>query len=189
MTERDIGLFGGSFNPPHVCHTIVTLWTLQTQPVDEVWWIPTYQHAFGKDLAPYGDRRHMCELALEELERVCIADIERDIGGESRTIDTLDALEGRHPDTQFHLVVGTDILEETDQWKRWDEIERRVELVVVGRSGHNGAERSSKTFDFELPDVSSTRTREAFQDDDRDWLEHWIPDDVLDYALEHGLYD
>jgi nicotinate-nucleotide adenylyltransferase len=161
---------------------------LQTQSVDAVWWIPTYQHAFGKELAPYDDRRRMCELALEDLDRVRISDVERDLGGESRTIDTLDTLEERHPDTQFHLIVGSDILEETDAWKRWDEIERRTELVVVGRSGHDGAERSSKAFDFELPDVSSTRTREAFQENDRAWLNHWIPADVLDYALERNLY-
>ncbi len=48
-----VALFGGSFNPPHVAHQMVALYVLETQPVDELWFVPTYAHPFGKALVDY----------------------------------------------------------------------------------------------------------------------------------------
>jgi nicotinate-nucleotide adenylyltransferase len=45
-----VGLYGGSFNPPHVAHQLVALYVLETQPIDELWFVPTYHHPFGKAL-------------------------------------------------------------------------------------------------------------------------------------------
>ena len=49
-----VALFGGSFNPPHVAHQLVALYILETQDVDELWFVPTYAHPFGKQLARQG---------------------------------------------------------------------------------------------------------------------------------------
>ena len=46
-TER-IGLFGGSFNPPHVCHLLASICLLETGDFDQVWWLPVHVHAFAK---------------------------------------------------------------------------------------------------------------------------------------------
>ncbi|MFU8804787.1 MAG: nicotinate (nicotinamide) nucleotide adenylyltransferase [Bradymonadaceae bacterium] len=186
-TNTQVGLFGGSFNPPHVCHTLATLWALQTHPLDEVWWIPTYQHAFAKDLASYDHRRRMCELATAPISRVRIVDIERELGGESRTIDTVRALKERHPDTTFHLIVGADILAETHRWKNWDELLELVQLLVVGRTGFND-ENLEAGIDLRLPNISSTTIRKALSRCDYDSLRPWMPRDVLDYIHEHRLY-
>ena len=51
-----VALFGGSFNPPHVAHQMVALYVLETQPVDELWFVPTYAHPFGKALVDYDHR-------------------------------------------------------------------------------------------------------------------------------------
>lgn len=182
----EIGLFGGSFNPPHVCHTLVTVWALETRDLDEVWWIPTYEHAFGKDLVDYEHRRRMCQRALRRVDDVCISDIERDIGGESRTIDTVRELEWRRPDDEFSLIVGSDILEETDEWKAWEELVDRVELVVVHRSGYD--EEAGEASDFWLPDVSSSDIRGALREGNREALGDWMADSVLRYVDEHDLY-
>lgn len=189
MTEsknRQIALFGGSFNPPHLCHTLATLWVLQTQPVDEIWWIPTYQHAFDKELVNYDRRVAMCRKAVADLHRVRIDDIERHLGGESRTIDTVRALKERHVDTDFWLVIGADILDETDRWKNWEGLMDLVRLVVVGREGHG--EGKTAGADLELPDISSTLIRESLAGCDYDAIRPWIPRSVLDYISEHDLY-
>jgi nicotinate-nucleotide adenylyltransferase len=180
-----VGLFGGSFNPPHVCHTLATLWALQTHALDEVWWIPTYQHAFAKSLAPYEARRRMCELATAPLRQVRIVDIERELGGESRTIDTVKALVERHPNTRFALIVGADILGETDRWKAWDELMTLVDLVVVGRKGFAD---DGETHGLSLPDISSTEIRRLLQDGNYTELASWVPHAVLDYVAQHRLY-
>lgn len=182
-----IGLFGGSFNPPHVCHTLVTVWALQTRSIDQVWWIPTFEHAFDKDLAAYEHRRRMCELALRDIERVEISDIERDIGGESRTIDTVLELERRRPDDEFSLIVGSDILEETDNWKRWDDLMEHVDLVVVRRSEYED-QLGGVSAGFRLPNVSSTEIRQSIRRQQREWVGDWVGRPVLAYIDEHGLY-
>ena len=68
---RRVGLFGGSFNPPHVAHQLVALYVLETL-VDEVWFVPTYSHPFGKDLAAY-DHRIAMSMALVGLRRPGLA--------------------------------------------------------------------------------------------------------------------
>jgi len=182
-----IGLFGGSFNPPHVCHTLATLWALQTRELDEVWWIPTYDHAFDKDLVDFGHRRDMCRLAISDLDNVSVSEIEADLGGESRTVDTVRELTRRHPEETFALIVGADILDETDDWKAWDELMEMVRLVVIGRERY-GEREDDQSPPITLPDVSSTKTREALRNRDREWLETWIPREVLAYVDDHELY-
>lgn len=182
-----IGLFGGSFNPPHVCHVMATLWALKTRRVDEVWWIPANRHAFGKDLVSYDKRRKMCEYATEGIQGVDISDVEREMGGESRTIDTVRELRRRHEGAEFVLLVGADILEETDEWKEWETLVELTDVVVVGR-GDYAEEQPDETVDFRLPDVSSTEIRGSLSDGGAAWLEDWVPRKVLEFIDDEGLY-
>src|SRR5688572_24594823 len=102
-----VGLFGGSFNPPHVAHALVALYVLETQPVDELWFVPVYAHAFGKDLAPYEHRVAMCKLVAQALgPRVKVSRAEEELANKpgftvSRTLDLIDHL--ARPDTSFRL--------------------------------------------------------------------------------------
>src|SRR5687767_8949980 len=138
---RRVGLFGGSFNPPHVAHQLVALYVLETQ-VDEVWFVPAYTHVFGKQLAPFEHRVAMCELAAAPLgARAVVSRAEQELAQRpdfvaSRTLDLIDHLHAKMPDAQLHLVVGTDILGDTDKWYRWDEVTRRAPPIIIGRSGY-----------------------------------------------------
>ncbi|HEY6038658.1 MAG TPA: hypothetical protein VIV58_30455, partial [Kofleriaceae bacterium] len=97
MTDR-IALFGGSFNPPHVAHQLVALYVLETQPVDELWFVPTFVHPFHKQLVPYEDRLAMCELAAAPLgPRVKVSRAEQELAQQpdfvaSRTFDLVELL-------------------------------------------------------------------------------------------------
>src|SRR3954452_22589054 len=105
-----VALFGGSFNPPHVAHQLVGLYVLETEPVDELWLIPCFKHPFDKALAPFEDRLAMCELAAAALgPRARVSDCERRLGGESRTLRTVKALQAQHPGVELSLVIGGDI--------------------------------------------------------------------------------
>ncbi len=191
-----VALFGGSFNPPHLCHTLATLWVLQTQPVDEVWWIPTFEHAFDKRLIDFEARLQMCRLAVDELQRVRITDIERRLGGESRTVDTVRELQSRHEGTEFSLIIGADILGDVDRWKHWHRLTEMVHLIIIGRQGYHrdhpdaleDARSVTDSLDLELPDVSSTLIRQSLESSDYDAIRPWIPRAVLDYIDEHRLY-
>lgn len=185
-----VALFGGSFNPPHVAHALVALYVLETAPVDVVWFVPTWKHAFGKDLAPYDDRVAMCELAAAPLgARAQVSRVEAEVaaarGGESRTLYTLEHLAVTHPDHAFRLVVGADILHETAKWHRWDEVCRRAPLIVIGRGGVEAPEGATIT-ELTMPEVSSTDVRRRLgAGEDASGL---VSKSVLGYIDRRGLY-
>jgi nicotinate-nucleotide adenylyltransferase len=177
-----VALFGGSFNPPHLAHQMAVLYVLETAPVDEVWIIPAYRHAYGKKLAPFEDRLAMCELAaLPFGPRARVTDVERELGDESRTLRTVRLLQGRFPGHAFSLVIGADLLPEVPSWFGGAELQRTVPFVVVGRAGvDNGAATVA------LPEISSTQVRAALGAGRS--VEGLIPRAVLDYISTHGLY-
>ena len=178
-----VAIFGGSFNPPHVAHQMAALYVLETAPVDELWLVPAARHAFGKSLAPFEDRLAMCRLAADALgPRVRVSAIERDLGGESRTLKTIRRLRQDHPEHDFSLVIGADLAGEVSSWQGGEELQRTVPFIVVGRGGVGGAGRSPVM----LPAVSSTQVRSALaagQD-----VRPLLPRAVLDYISAHNLY-
>ncbi len=188
---RRVGLFGGSFNPPHVAHQLVALYVLETL-VDEIWFVPTYSHPFGKPLAAYDHRVAMCELAAAPLgARAQVSRAEQELAQKpdfvsSRTLDLIEYLYARHTDAQFQLVVGADILGETDKWYRWDEVTRRAPLIVIGRAGFALPPGSIAT-GIVMPEVSATRVREMLAKQDAG-VAALLPTTVLRYIARHGLY-
>lgn len=187
---RTIALFGGSFNPPHVAHQMVCLLVLETCEVDELWMLPTYHHPFAKHLAPFEDRFRMCELAAAALgPRVRVSRIEAELDQQvSRTLYTLRALLERHPADRFRLVIGTDILTETEKWCRWDEIVALAPPIVIGRAGYDMAmvDHDDESLSVELPRISSTVIRERLSSGQS--ALPLVPRLVMNYIAERGLY-
>ncbi|GMV44351.1 MAG: putative nicotinate-nucleotide adenylyltransferase [Myxococcales bacterium] len=182
-----VALYGGSFNPPHVCHVMTVAYVLSTQPVDAVWVMPVGRHAFakGRHLADYAHRHRMCELAMEPFgARVLVCDVEHRLPGTSRTIDTVDHLRAEHPAIAFSLVVGTDLLAERHQWKDFDRLERTVPLVVIGRAG--APTPDGYVASPPLPDVSSRDIRRRLSAGQR--ADGLVPRGVWAYVIENGLY-
>jgi nicotinate-nucleotide adenylyltransferase len=185
-----VALFGGSFNPPHVAHQMVALYVLETQPVDELWFVPTYTHPFGKDLVAYDHRIAMCELAAAPLGgRVQVSRAEAELAARpgfvaSRTLDLVElvAARGHAP----RLVVGADILGEAEHWYRWDDVIAAAPLIVIGRGGHPVPPGSVAT-EITMPEVSATQVRERLAGGSPD-VTGLVPRNVLRYIAEHHLY-
>ena len=74
----------------HVGHVLGVVYALSTAPIDEILVVPVYQHPFAKHLAPFADRLAMCRLAVGWLPGVTISTVEEELGGESRTLRTLE---------------------------------------------------------------------------------------------------
>ena len=192
-----VALFGGSFNPPHVAHQLVALYVLETQPVDELWFMPVYEHVFGKHLASFDDRVAMCELAIAGLgprARVSRAEeewaLEPGFAG-SRTFDVIEHLHATRPGLQPRLVIGTDILADTPKWHRWADVVASAPLIVVGRPGHPLPDGSTAT-SLTMPAISSTQIREALHQSaaplcDAE-LRSLLPASVLEYIGSRKLY-
>jgi len=176
-----VAFFGGSFNPPHVAHQLVSLYVLETASVDELWLVPCWKHAFDKALAPYAQRLRMCELAAAALgPRARASDIEGRLGGESRTLLTIKALRQERPDCEFHLVVGADIEPELPAWYGAEELLRTVPRIVVGRGGFAGGPAIA------MPELSSTEARRRLAAGQS--VDGLLPKSVAEYIRKHRLY-
>jgi nicotinate-nucleotide adenylyltransferase len=190
---RRIGIFGGSFNPPHAAHQLVALYALETQPVDELWFVPVYAHVFGKALAPFAHRVAMCELAAAALgPRAQVSRAEETLAQQpgfagSRTLDLLELLVASHPDAQLRLVIGADILGDAPKWYRWDDVCALAPPIVIGRAGHALPPGAHAT-DVVMPMISATAVRARLAAGDDAGAASLLPGGVLRYIAEHQLY-
>jgi nicotinate-nucleotide adenylyltransferase len=178
-----IALLGGSFNPPHLGHQMICLWALSTGRAPEVWLVPTFAHAFNKELVPFEHRSAMCQHLVQLFApgKVMVCSIEAELSAPSLTYNTLQSLCRRYPQHQFHLMVGADILQEKDAWYRFDEIERLAPLLVIGRAGYPSPDET-----VILPAISSSQIRARLargQD-----VSGLLPASVLAYIQAHHLY-
>ncbi|HEY1694771.1 MAG TPA: nicotinate-nicotinamide nucleotide adenylyltransferase [Polyangiaceae bacterium] len=180
----NVAVFGGSFNPPHVAHAMACRIVAARDDVDRVLVVPAFRHPFAKELAPYADRVAMCRIATNGVADVEVSTLEADLGGESRTLRTLEWLVANHPGWNLRLVIGADILAETHKWFGFDAIVRLAPPLVLARAGVDTPGAGPQV----LPDVSSTLVRDAVARGDWDGLRPLLPPGVLAYIRENGLY-
>lgn len=187
-----VALFGGSFNPPHCAHQLVALYVLETCDVDELWFVPTYVHPFGKDLAPYEDRVAMCELAVAALgPRARVSRAEQELAQQpgfvsSRTLDLVELLRAQRPADSFRLVIGGDILAETSKWYRWDDLARLAPPIIIGRTGFALPPGGEET-GIVMPEISATHARALLRARDPK-AAGLLPHAILRYIAGRGLY-
>jgi nicotinate-nucleotide adenylyltransferase len=183
-TGKRVAIFGGSFNPPHVAHVLAAVYVLSTIEIDEVLVVPVYKHPFSKELAPFEDRLEMCRLAFSWIPGVAVSTVERELGGESLTLRTLEQLAQTNPSWQMRLLLGADVLADLPKWHRFDRISEIAPPIIVGRAGvtTQGAPEPI------LPRISSTEVREAIGRGDVPKVAPLVPQKVLGYALDRGLY-
>lgn len=179
----EIALLGGSFNPPHVGHLMAALYVRSALGVDEVWLVPSFNHPFGKPLAPFEDRVAMCEAMAGDCGRwLKVSRAESEVGGEGRTVQLLEYLLPKHPGVAFRWIIGSDILADLPKWKAWDRIQQLVKVTVLHRAGYPAPEALGPP----MAEVSSTEIRRMLETG-KEPVE-LVPKPVLDYARAHGLY-
>ncbi|WP_068311545.1 nicotinate-nucleotide adenylyltransferase [Polycladidibacter hongkongensis] len=130
-----IGLFGGSFNPPHPGHVMVAHTALQRLQLDQVWWLVTPGNPLKSHggLAPLAERVSACEkLAQHPQMRVCAVEARL---GSAYTADTVKRLQVMRPSLQFCWIMGADNLAGFHRWQAWREIMEAVPVAVVNRPG------------------------------------------------------
>ena len=145
-----VGLFGGSFNPPHEGHAMVAEAALRRLRLDQIWWIVTPGNPL-KDhgtLAPLAERIRLSEELLDD-RRIKVTAFEA--GHHLRyTADTLALVRKRNPGVDFVWIMGADNLAQFHRWQRWRDIALSTPIAVIDRPGSTLAFVSSvfaKTFD------------------------------------------
>lgn len=132
---RRLGIFGGSFDPPHTTHRLLAQAALQQLQLDRLLIVPTGQ-AWHKR-RPLTDARHrvaMAHLAFDGLAGVRIDTREVDRDGPSYTIDTLRAMRVEHPDAELFLIIGQDQAQMLPSWREWEQVVALATIAVASRA-------------------------------------------------------
>ena len=132
-----IGVFGGTFDPPHVGHQVVASDACQALELDRVLWIPSAvpPHKLHTVRAPAETRLALVRAAIDGDPRFEADDLELRRAGPSYTVDTLRELAARHPGAELVLLVGADNLREIPGWREPAEILRLARVAVLSRDG------------------------------------------------------
>lgn len=199
MTASDskrsrIGIFGGSFNPPHAAHLIVAEFIRDAFDLDRILWVPSYHTPLKnpEDLAPMEDRFEMTRLATGENDRFDLSDVEIRRGGFSFTVDTLRSLQEARPDVEFSLILGMDSLSGFSSWREPEEILRRVPLIVYPRAGSDTRETRREFFgavsfaEAPLVEISGTMIRDRVRYGRS--IRYLVPREVERHIRERRLY-
>ena len=146
-----IGLFGGSFNPPHPGHLLVAEIALRRLGLDQLWWLVTPGNPLKSrtELMPLAERLKACEQLATD-PRIKVTAFEKSLGT-SYTARTLEFIRTRNPHAHFIWIMGADNLAGFHRWQRWQKIATTFPIAVIDRPGSTLAYLSSKmarTFDY-----------------------------------------
>lgn len=191
-TVRSIGLFGGTFDPPHVGHLVTAVNVRHALALDLVILMVAnvpWQKQGSRHITAAEDRLAMVQAAVAEVQGLEAGDLEIRRGGASYTADTLAALAERYPGARLYTVVGDDAAANITTWERHDEVVERSALVVVDRPG--APVELPPQFPWlrvEVPrlEVSSTDLRARVRDGRP--LDYLVTEPVLQIVRERRLY-
>lgn len=146
-----IGLFGGSFNPPHAGHALVAEIALRRLNLDQLWWMVTPGNPLKSrgNLAPLSTRLALSEKIARD-PAVKVTAFEKGLGT-SYTAKTLAFVKARNPHVRFIWIMGADNLKSFDRWQNWRKIVETFPIAVIDRPGATLSYLSSKmarTYDY-----------------------------------------
>lgn len=135
--KKRIGLFGGSFNPPHYGHFVAAFFAYHYLQLDEVWLMVTPGNPLKDEAknAPLAYRMEWCNIMAQGHEWLKPTDIEKKFPT-NETADSLREIKARFPDDEFIWIMGADNLAHFHEWARWQEIIDNHEIAVLARSGY-----------------------------------------------------
>ena len=184
-----LGIFGGTFDPPHVGHLLVVADALEKLRLDRVAFVPAAVQPLkaGQQVTNPEHRLAMVRLLVGDDPRFSVDPIEIEREGLSYTVETLTAFAERHPQSERFFLVGTDVLASFGQWREPARVVRLATLAVMERDGETahlpeGAIRVATR----RVDVSSTEIRERVRRGRT--IRGFVPEAVEAYIASQRLY-
>lgn len=193
MAGERIGVFGGTFDPPHVGHLITAVNVRHEVGLDRLLLVVNnlpWQKVGRREITPAEDRFALVEAAVGDVDGIEACRIEIDQGGLSFTADTLAVLRADHPRAELFVVLGSDAAAGLESWERVDEVREQATVVVVDRPGGPSSEPLAgwRWLRVEVPaiEVSSTDLRARVVDGRP--LDYLITSEVMACIEERRLY-
>jgi nicotinate-nucleotide adenylyltransferase len=184
-----VGIFGGTFDPPHFAHLALAEWARIELALDQVWFVPAGEPPHKRRGAPSPARHRlaMTRLAVRGNPAFRVTPLECRRAGPSYTVDTVRAFAAAHPRARLHLIMGADMLATFQHWREPAAIAARATLVVAVRPGARVARRRGVVV-LSNPglEVSSQALRARARAGRS--IRYLVPDAVARYAARHRLY-
>lgn len=168
-----VGIFGGMFNPVHEGHTALAREAFKALALNEMLIIPTANPPHKNDVSvSFADRMEMCSIAFADDRNFSVSDIEKRLGGKSYTINTVRALREIYPkDTEFYLIIGSDMLFGFTKWYRYEALLKECHVVAAARENDSYADMLEeandigriKVLNLPVKEISSTEIRESIK--------------------------
>lgn len=194
--QRRVGVFGGTFDPPHVGHILAAGDAAERLELDAVLWVPvgTQPLKVGGTATPAEARLRMVEMTVEGDARFAAEPSEVARGGLSFTVDTLEALRGRETGAELFLLIGEDSWRTFETWRDPARIRQLARLAVLARAGAEPERSDDEGPDSAAPlrletrrvDVSATEIRERVRAGLS--IRGFVLEPVERYIAEQGLY-
>ncbi|HVS59662.1 MAG TPA: nicotinate-nucleotide adenylyltransferase [Gemmatimonadaceae bacterium] len=189
-----IGVFGGTFDPPHVGHLLLAADAREALQLDRLIFIPAATQPFKLGTPPVAsgqDRLEMVRLAVADDANYAVDEAEINRKGLSYTVDTLEHLAERFKGAQLFLLIGQDALAGFPQWRNPERIRELATLAAMERSGPLGlrsevAAEGVVTVSTRRVDVSSTEIRERRRA--KKSIKGFVPESVERFIEARGLY-
>jgi len=184
-----LGVFGGTFDPPHIGHLIVAQDAWSALGLDQVLFIPAAEppHKLDRTITPAPLRLAMLRAAIGTDERFAISDLELRRGGPSYTVDTLRELGSLHRDAELFLLIGADQLREFESWREPEEIRKLATVVGFARGGDDlDAGGAARSIQVTRVDVSATEIRRRVADGEP--IRYLVPSGVEEIIRREQLY-
>jgi len=188
-----IGVFGGTFDPPHIAHLIIAEFVRQELALDRILFIPAAMppHKRDQTISAPEHRLAMVRLALKGNPAFEVNDLEIRRKGVSYTVDTLEGLKRQRPGDTLILLIGEDNLIDFGQWKDPQRILTLALVVVMTRPGFTGSPHlptGERITVCEVPElaIASRSIRERVRDGKS--IRYFVPNEVEVYIRTNRLY-
>jgi nicotinate-nucleotide adenylyltransferase len=191
--HKNIGLLFGTFNPPHIGHTLIANYFYITNNFDEIWFIVSPQNPFKKNITLIDEklRLEMVSLAIENANYLKTSEIEFTLPKPSYTINTLEKLKNNYPTYTFSIIMGSDNAISIEKWKDFQNIIDNYIIYVYPRTGYptqNILTHKNIKIDNSAPiiDISSTWIREQIKNDND--VQFFLRKAVYEFIMVNVIY-
>ena len=188
---QHIGLFGGTFDPPHLGHLVMANAAGAQFGLDQICWMPARRSPHKRGMHP-SDARHrlgMTRAATEGNAAFRVSDMEVRRSGPSFTVDTLRAFREDYPAARLFLLIGEDNWSQFHLWRQPEAIRSMADLVVYPRRGGGTPPKPDtgvRVVDAPLIDVTASDIRQRVSQGRS--IRYLVPDKVRTYIERHRLY-
>ena len=199
MAAVRLGVFGGTFDPPHTGHLVLAEQAREQLTLDRVLWVPTGDpwRKSTVEVSPAEDRCAMVRLAVQDNPTFELCTLEAERQGPSYSVDTFMALRDNYSDAQFAFLLGLDSLRDVPNWREPQRLLELTSLAVAPRAGERLTQaelegllpgRAERVVWVEMPriDISATELRRRVAEGRS--LRYQVPVAVEGYIRERGLY-